>query len=36
MRTIAEKYIDEGIQHGIVQGIQQGIEKGKAEVAKIC
>ncbi|WP_017442821.1 Rpn family recombination-promoting nuclease/putative transposase [Rickettsia gravesii] len=42
MRTIAEKYIDEGIQHGIIQGIQQGKAegiqigeaKGKAEVAK--
>ncbi|KJV62598.1 Rpn family recombination-promoting nuclease/putative transposase [Rickettsia amblyommatis] len=31
MRTIAQKYIDEGVQHGIIQGIQQGIEKGKAE-----
>jgi predicted transposase/invertase (TIGR01784 family) len=27
MRTIAQKYIDEGIQHGIIQGI----EKGKSE-----
>lgn len=31
MRTIAQKYIDEGIQHGIIQGIEKGIEKGKAE-----
>ncbi|HJD58254.1 MAG TPA: Rpn family recombination-promoting nuclease/putative transposase [Rickettsia endosymbiont of Ceroptres masudai] len=31
MRTIAQKYIDEGIQHGIIQGI----EKGKAEGIQI-
>ncbi|KJV80286.1 putative permease [Rickettsia hoogstraalii str. RCCE3] len=31
MRTIAQKYIDEGIQHGIIQGIEKGIEKGKIE-----
>ncbi len=30
MRTIAQKYIDEGIQHGIIQGIK----KGKAEAIK--
>ncbi|WP_103896961.1 Rpn family recombination-promoting nuclease/putative transposase [Rickettsia fournieri] len=35
MRTIAQKYIDQGVQHGIVQGIQQGIEKGKAEGVRI-
>lgn len=42
MRTIAQKYIDEGIQYGLTQGmekgkaegIEQGIEKGKVEIAK--
>ncbi|ROT47355.1 Rpn family recombination-promoting nuclease/putative transposase [Candidatus Cardinium hertigii] len=28
MRTIAQKYIDEGMQQGIIQGMEKGIEKG--------
>ncbi|WP_342259731.1 Rpn family recombination-promoting nuclease/putative transposase [Candidatus Tisiphia endosymbiont of Metellina segmentata] len=39
MRTIAEKYIDEGVEKGIVQGIQvgkaEGIQVGKAEGIEI-
>ncbi|MCC8417175.1 MAG: Rpn family recombination-promoting nuclease/putative transposase [Rickettsia endosymbiont of Bryobia graminum] len=31
VRTIAQKYIDEGIQHGIIQGIEKGKAEGKAE-----
>ncbi len=27
MRTIAQKYIDEGIEQGIEQGIDKGVEK---------
>jgi predicted transposase/invertase (TIGR01784 family) len=34
MRTIADKYIDEGVQKGMVQGMQIGEAKGKYEVAK--
>ncbi|ROT47522.1 hypothetical protein [Candidatus Cardinium hertigii] len=38
MRTIAQKYIDEGMQQGIIQGIEKGMEKGmekeKAEIAQ--
>lgn len=35
MRTIAEKYIDQGIEQGIVQGIQLGKAEGKAELIKM-
>jgi predicted transposase/invertase (TIGR01784 family) len=34
MSTIADKYIDEGVQKGMVQGMQIGEAKGKYEVAK--
>ena len=31
MRTIAQSYIDEGIQKGIIQGIEKGKEEGREE-----
>lgn len=31
MRTIADKYIEEGVEKGIVQGIEQGIIQGMAQ-----
>jgi len=32
MRTIADKYIEEGIEKGLSQGLSQGIEQGKREL----
>ncbi len=34
MRTIAQKYIDEGIQYGIIQGIEKGKAEERVEIAK--
>ena len=34
MRTVADKYIDEGVQKGMVQGMQIGRNEEKYEVAK--
>ncbi|HJD66788.1 MAG TPA: transposase, partial [Rickettsia endosymbiont of Bembidion nr. Transversale] len=34
-RTIADKYIDEGVQKGMVQGIQQGMQIGRNEGMQI-
>ena len=34
MRTVAQQWIDEGIQKGVVMGEQKGIEKGIEKVAQ--